>query len=80
MTKNNLPVWAIKFKRFRLSKGLTQSGLANILGLSVPAIRSYEQGIRKPKKATMDLMKKEIGLNIYEIFFNDELEEIKCTK
>lgn len=81
MAKRNtreLPFWAIKLKRFRLSKGLDQKQMAEIVGLSFGSISAYEQGLRKPKQATMEKMHKKLGLNIYEVFFNSELEEIKC--
>lgn len=77
---NDLPIYAIKFKRFRLSKGLTQEGMGKILGLSMMTIAAYEQGIRRPKDKTMHVMHKKLGLDIYDIFFNEELEELPCQK
>lgn len=80
MAVRKLPVWAIKLKRFRLSKGLSQQEFADILGLSLPSVSSYEQGLRRPKQATMDKMHKKTGLDIYEVFFNEELEVLECQK
>lgn len=37
-----------KVKRLRLEKGLTQQQLANLLGVAVSAISSYESGSRYP--------------------------------
>lgn len=37
-----------RIQTFRKKKGLTQSDLANCVGLSVGTIRHYEQGIRTP--------------------------------
>lgn len=75
-----LPVWAIKFKRFRMSKGLSQKEAADILNLSVASIRAYEQGLRMPKSKTFEDMHKKLGLDVYEVFFNSELEEFVCRK
>lgn len=83
MTTRNtrkLPFWAIKFKRFRLSKGLEQKQLAELLGLSVASIASYEQGLRMPKQSTMNKMQEILGLDIYETFFNEKLEDFTCKK
>jgi transcriptional regulator with XRE-family HTH domain len=75
-----LPFWSIKFKRFRLSKGLEQQEMADLLDLSLGSIRGYEQGLRKPKQATMELMHEKLGLDVYETFFNSELEDFTCKK
>lgn len=75
-----LPFWAVKFKRFRLSKGLDQKQMAELLGLSFASIASYEQGLRMPKQSTMEDMHKKLGLDVYETFFNSELEDFTCKK
>lgn len=75
-----LPFWAVKLKRFRLSKGLEQKQMAELLGLSLASISGYEQGLRKPKQSTMDLMHEKLGLDVYETFFNSELEDYTCKK
>lgn len=78
--KKGLPVYAIKLKRFRLSKGLTQEQFGELIGKKQITVASYEQGIRRPKEKTMQLMKEKIGLDIYEVFFNEELEILSCQK
>lgn len=75
-----LPFWAIKLKRFRLSKGLDQKQFAELLGLSVASIASYEQGLRMPKQSTMNKMHEVLGLDVYETFFNEKLEDFTCKK
>ena len=35
MIEKKLPYWAIKFKRFRMSKGLDQKSTAKLLGISI---------------------------------------------
>ncbi|MGB9500251.1 MAG: helix-turn-helix domain-containing protein [Dissulfuribacterales bacterium] len=46
-----------EFKRFRKKLGKTQEGMAHLLGISVKAIRSYEQGWRSiPTHAERQLL------------------------
>lgn len=80
MSKKNLPVYAVKLKRFRLSKGLTQEQFGELIGVKQITVAGYEQGIRRPKEKTMQVMSEKTGLDIYEIFFNEYLEELPCQK
>ena len=38
-------------KQLRLDKGVTQSDIANVIGVSSATIGNYEQGTRKPRKS-----------------------------
>ena len=78
--KKDLPIYAIKLKRFRLSKGLNQKEFAELIGASEISISSYERGTRRPKDKTMRIMAEKTGLDIYEVFFNEELEQLPCQK
>lgn len=78
--KKDLPIYAIKLKRFRLSKGLNQKEFADLVGIAEISVSSYERGARRPKEKTMRIMADRTGLNIYEIFFNEELETLPCQK
>ena len=78
--KKDLPIYAIKLKRFRQSKGLSQKEFAALIGASEISISSYERGARRPKDKTMRIMAKKTGLDIYEVFFNEELETLPCRK
>lgn len=40
-----------KLKQLRLDKGVTQSDIANVIGVSSATIGNYEQGTRKPRKS-----------------------------
>ena len=78
--ESELPFWAVKFKRFRMSKGLSQQETADILGISLGSIRAYEQGLRMPRSKTFNDMHEKLGLDVYEVFFNNKLEEVACRK
>lgn len=78
--KKDLPIYAIKLKRFRLSKGLSQKDFADIVGVSEISVSFYERGVRRPKDKTMQIMAEKTGLDIYEVFFNEELEILPCQK
>jgi len=47
---------SIKEKRKKLD--LTQAALAPLLGISLKAIQSYEQGLRNPSKSVLMLLDK----------------------
>lgn len=78
--KKDLPIYAIKLKRFRLSKGLSQKEFADLIGVSEISVSSWERGVRKPKEKTMRIMAKKTGLDFYEVFFNEELEILSCQR
>ncbi|MFZ7316531.1 helix-turn-helix domain-containing protein [Avibacterium avium] len=40
-----------------MKSGLTQDKFANILGISVNTLRSWEQGVRKPSGAAATLLR-----------------------
>lgn len=40
----------------RRARGLSQSGLARLTGLSQPAVSSFELGTRNPRPATVKLL------------------------
>src|SRR5438132_4173588 len=51
-------------KRYRLSAGLTQEGLAERAGLSERAISHLERGARRaPQRATLQLLAEALGLS-----------------
>lgn len=47
---------AQKLKRLRKDQGLTQAELANLIGVTEPAIRSYEQAKRLPKESVIEAL------------------------
>lgn len=47
---------AQKLKRLRKHQGLTQAELANLIGVTEPAIRSYEQAKRLPKESVIEAL------------------------
>lgn len=73
MTK--LPVWSIKLKKHCAKKGLTAKKVSELTGLSKPTIDSYFQGKQKPKDDNKKLLAEKIGLDVYEIFFNDDISD-----
>ena len=78
--KKDLPIYSIKLKRFRQSKGLNQKEFAELVGITEISVSSYERGARRPKDKTMRIMAEKTGLDIYEVFFNEELETLPCQK
>lgn len=53
-----------KIKKIRELKGLSRKELANWCGISEYTLRSYEQGIRKPSAAQLEVFAAKLGVNI----------------
>lgn len=59
-----------RIKEFRLEKGLSQTQLANIIGVSQKAIDYWERNINEPKSSYIIAMVKCFGIS-YDEFFAD---------
>lgn len=68
------PVWSLKFKKYCKSKKFTAKIISNMTGLSKATIDSYFQGKRKPSDANKQLLSEKIGLDIYDTFYNQEMD------
>lgn len=53
-----------KLKELRKSKGLTQLQLAKDAGLSIGAIRNYEQGLREPTLSAAVALAGALGVRV----------------
>lgn len=62
-------------RRIRISKGLTQKELADILGVSEANIRAYEKGRRNPKPSSLKKFADALGVNP-EVLSNSEFDSI----
>lgn len=70
---------ALRIKKARIEKGLTQAELAKKLGMSTSYIGQYESGNRKPKQETLlkiadalDVSPASLGVEIYTTFPDGE--------
>ena len=57
----------LKIKLARKSKGLTQSQLGEIMGLSGSMIGQWENGLRKPKIETLVRIEKALDGKLFEL-------------
>lgn len=51
-----------KLRMLRQGAGLTQAELAKSVGVSEPAIRSYESGRKSPRRQTLELIASMLGI------------------
>ena len=56
-----------KIKELRESKEMSQSKLAEAVGLSVHTVSKYEQGQREPNLATINKIADALGVEVHEI-------------
>lgn len=54
-------------KRLREEKGLTQSELANLIGVAQPMVAQYEKGMKVPTIITGVLLAKRLGTTCEEL-------------
>lgn len=63
-------------KKLRCDKNLSQEKLAELMGLSTPAISNIENGKTLTSFATLEKMAKVLNVNLYELFlFYEECKE-----
>ena len=58
--------WHAQLRNAREDLGLTQSGLANLAGVSRDTIRAYEQGRRRPTRQALDAVLSALRLDRLE--------------
>lgn len=68
-----------RIKLYRMKKGLTQSELAYIAGISTISIRKYESGDRVPKAETLQKIASALNISVLELVGND-WETINTSK
>lgn len=54
-------------KKAREEKGMEQSELADMVGVSQPTISSYESGVREPRLGVIKLLARVLGKSIDEL-------------
>lgn len=73
MSKQNKPIWAIKLRNFCFNNNLKAVDIAEVLNLQVGSVYKYWSGIVTVPDENKKILEKEIGLDIYEVFYNEEL-------
>ena len=65
------PIHAIKFRNFCFNNNLGAADIANILNVSTSMIYKYWSGAAAVPDESKKILEKEIGLNIYETFYEE---------
>lgn len=73
MRKDNKPVSAIKFRNFCFNNNLQAKDIANMLHLRTATVYKYWAGLIAVPDENKKILEQKAGLDIYEIFFNEEL-------
>ena len=68
MTNSTLNKIYKNIKKYRLAKGLTQSELAEITGISVDYISLIENGKRTPSIKRLIILANSLDIELYKIF------------
>lgn len=66
--------FADKVKDSRVALGLSQSQLAEAIGVSARAVQTYEQGAKSPRATTMHKLAKALQVSV-KFLSNDECED-----
>lgn len=73
MPKDSKPVWAIKLRNFCYNNDLQAKDLAAMLHLRTATVYKYWAGLISVPDENKKILEQKTGLDIYEIFFNEEL-------
>lgn len=73
MRRGNKPVWTIKFRNFCFNNDLKAKDISEILGVQTATVYKYWSGSITVPDESKKILEKEVGLDIYEVFFNEEL-------
>lgn len=66
-----------RFKQIRKDNNLTQKEMAEIIGLSAPAVSAIEQGLYTPNFDVMRIIKKKFKIDYEYLIDGEDREEIK---
>lgn len=73
------PVYAIKFKNFCQNAGYSAAAIADMLDVTKSTVYKYYSGrIAVPDEAKK-ILESKLGLNIYEVFFNERFDNEMVT-
>ncbi len=67
-------------RTFRLERGWTQLGLANLLGVTPSTVFNWERGKFEPKASQLRALAQIFGVSMDEIAFEGNLQEIRSTQ
>lgn len=73
MSKQNKPIWAIKFRNFCFNNNLKAVTVAKMLSVQLGTVYKYWSGDIVVPDESKKILEKETGLDIYEVFYNEEL-------
>lgn len=66
-------IFGINLRRIRISKSLTQSGLADLIDVTPPTVSLYESGKQWPGIDKVEKLAKVLGIDDSELFVDDAL-------
>jgi len=64
-----------RLRSARMERGLTQSALADIIGISLRSYQCYEQGTRRPPYETLIALADELNLSLDYLLGRDQFLE-----
>lgn len=73
MRKENKPVSAIKFRNFCFNNDLQAKDIAEMLHIGTATVYKYWAGLITVPDENKKILEQKAGLDIYEVFFNEEL-------
>lgn len=67
------PIWSVKLRNYCFNHNFTAQDIADKLNVSKASIYKYWSGKVPVPDENKKILEQEIGLPIYETFFNEEL-------
>lgn len=64
-----------KLKAMRVERGIKQIELAKRLSITAQYLCKIENGEAEPRRNLMIAIAKELGVSVYKLFFEDEVEK-----
>ena len=68
-------IFGANVKRFRISRGLKQAGLADHVGLRVESVSRWEKGHHMPQGEVIDKIAEFLGVAAWRLFLPDEISK-----
>lgn len=68
------PIYAIKFKNFCQNNGYLAQDIAEIINVKKATVYKYFSGRTVVPDEAKKKLEKEIGLNLYDVFFNESFD------
>ena len=64
-------IFGTALRKARKEKNLTQAEFADLLGISLPTLQRYEQGIRRPSSQMVDRIRMKSGIDLSASWLDD---------